>query len=129
MDSQSKAIGSRQSQLISIKFKLVPGKHGAGLFGSGSKGDLANSFPQSSNLNFGSYAVSNLGNGREILSIEAIDSSLETGTLELKCALSKFDIDTVVGERADKFSEKSSRDGDGTFLFYFGTNPAADGNL
>jgi hypothetical protein len=127
MDSQSKAISRRQSQLISIKFKLVSRKYGAGFFSSGSKGDLANSFPQSSNLNFGSYAIANLGNGREILSVKAIDSSFKTGTLKLKGTLSKGDINFIVGERADKLGEKAGRDGNSTFLLYFGTDPAADG--
>jgi hypothetical protein len=127
MDSQSEAISRRQSQLISIKFKLVPSKHGAGLFSSGSKGDLANSFPQSSNLNFGSYAITDLRNRREILSVKAIDSSFKTGTLKLKGALSESNINTVVGKRADEFGKKAGRDSNSTFLLYFGTDPAADG--
>jgi hypothetical protein len=127
MDSQSKAISRRQSQLISIKFKLVPSKHGAGFFSSGSKCDLANPFPQSSNLNFGSYAITDLRNRREVLSVKAIDSSFKTGTLKLKGALSESNINTVVGKRADKFSEKPGRDSNSTFLLYFGTDPAADG--
>src|SRR4030065_701588 len=105
MDSQPKAISRRQSQLISIKFKLVPCKHRAGLFSSSSKGDLADSFPQGSNLNFGSYAIADLGNGRKILRIKAIDSSFKAGTLKLKSALIKSDIDFIVGERADELGE------------------------
>ena len=66
---------------------------------------------------------------RMIISIKAVDSSLEAGAFELEGMLGKSHVDTVVREGAGELGEKSGWDGNGTFFLYFSTNPATNGHF